>query len=114
MRLISLATAFAVVAELLPIVAADFDVYDMGLGGGGIVANFWGWQVYDGLATCDNDMGWVWPPRTDASGNKAGVLCKGTGDACPFRGDGDPYNIEQLGLNFGNRGARHWSKYSPG
>ena len=97
-------------AAFFSTVKADFELYQVGLGGGGIVGNVEGWQVYQNEANCDTARNWIWRDRKDVSGGKWGVRCEG--DGCTrgsVNGDNDPANIDVTEMNF-NREEFHWSK----
>lgn len=96
---IAAATTAACVA-LLQTVSADFDVYKAGIGGNGIAGNAWGWQIYDGQATCDNNKDWIWENRSGVSGGKKGVRCKGNCEK--------PSEVDIMEFNFDSK--YHWSK----
>lgn len=103
-------TAIISLAAFLSTVKADFELYQVGLGGNGISANVEGWQVYQNEANCDTALNWIWRDSKDVSGNKFGVRCEG--DGCTrggVNGDKDPANIDVTEMNF-NRGDFHWSK----
>jgi hypothetical protein len=97
-------------AALLTAVHADFEIYQVGIGGNGITGNAEGWQVYQDEANCDTVLEWIWRDSDDVSGGKYGVRCEG--DGCE-RGwewsDHDPANIDIMEMNF-NRDEHHWSK----
>jgi hypothetical protein len=99
------AISITALAALLQTVAADFDIYRVGIGGNGISGNVEGWQVYQDGANCDNKLDWLWSDTKDASGY--GVRCEGGG--CARSGDVDAADITVLEMNF--RNGNHWSKF---
>jgi len=99
---------------LLPVVVADFMLYQVGIGGNGIVDNVNGWQVYQDEANCHNVLDWLWPWSKDVSGDKFGIRCEGNGcpRGWPGQQDRDPANIDIVEVNFA-RADHHWSKPAP-
>jgi hypothetical protein len=98
------AISITALTAFLQVVAADFDIYRVGIGGNGISGNGEGWQVYADGANCDNALDWYFRDTKDASGY--GVRCEG--DGCSRSGNVNINDITVLEMNFGN--GNHWSK----
>lgn len=103
----SIQVSTLVLTLLLHTADANFDVYMSGIGGDGITANVWAFQVYDSPPACHDVIDWIWQATGDVSGDKYGVRCKGSDAGCSS--SGDPSDIEELEMNF-NTDEYHWSK----
>lgn len=99
-------------AAFLPAAQADFDIFlthrtigsDRDFGGK--------WAIWDRARpnTCTSVFGSpLWAPRSDVSGDKTGVRCKG---ACRYLGP--TRDIEELEINFRSHApVYHWSESYP-
>jgi hypothetical protein len=98
------ALAAIALAVCFQAVDANFDLYQVQIGSGGIGSNTNGFQVYGDEANCDNALDWIWKEDDDVSSGY-GIRCEGSGCRA-----GEGYDITEVEMNF--RDVYHWSKQS--
>ena len=92
---------------LIQLAAADFSIYRIDPPGPGSNGP---WKIFNNDATCgelDNRISWN--SKSDVSGKKLGLRCKGT--ACDYHVTGNPRDWEELEMHFSNKPLWHLSKF---
>ncbi|KAL5417152.1 hypothetical protein PMIN03_001776 [Paraphaeosphaeria minitans] len=104
-----------VLTTLVPFAFANFDVYaDHYRDWSASAPQKLGFRVFgstpdDACKYVDDKFTLFWPVRVDASGDKFGIRCEGTG--CKYESD-NPSAITIFEMHFSNTPAYHWTLYS--